>query len=249
MALCISDFWVWFDNKIILKDINLQFKENTVSAIVGPSGCGKTTLLRSINRTAELERGFRCNGEIVLNSCDIYRNKDAGSIRRRIGLVFQQPVALHMSIMENVLFGVKYYGENKTRFQEINERCLRRVALWDEVKDKLKSPAWELSGGQLQRLSIARAISVRPEVLLLDEPCSSLDPASTKMIESLLIDLAQELTIIIVTHNLSQAQRISQETVFVMDGQVIENGPTEMMFLNPDKDETRDYFCSPSINH
>ncbi|MDD3364850.1 MAG: phosphate ABC transporter ATP-binding protein [Syntrophomonas sp.] len=243
MTLGLNNFYVSYNNKLILQDINLAFQEKTVSAIVGPSGCGKTTLLRSINRTAELESGFRCNGEIMLYSVNIYQTKDVGSIRRRIGLVFQQPVALPMSITENVIFGVRYCGEkNKNCLQEINEQCLRRVALWNEVKDKLKRPARELSGGQLQRLSIARAIAVRPDVLLLDEPCSSLDPASTHMIEDLLVDLAQELTIIIVTHNLIQAKRIAQETVFMLDGQVVEKGPTEIMFSNPDKNETRDYF-------
>ncbi len=243
MTFRINNFYAWFNNKLILEDINLAFKEKMVTAIVGPSGCGKTTLLRGINRTAELEKGFRYSGEIMLNGVNVYQIRDVGSIRRRIGLVFQQPVALPMSIMENVLFGVRYYGEkNKNCLQEINEQYLRKAALWNEVKDKLKRPARELSGGQLQRLSIARAIAVRPDVLLLDEPCSSLDPKSTHMIEDLLVDLAQELTIIIVTHNLIQAKRIAEETVFMLNGQVVENGPTEIMFSNPDKNETRDYF-------
>ncbi len=243
MSLYIRNFSVWFNNSSILKEINLEFKKQVISAIVGPSGCGKTTLLKSINRTAELEKGFRYSGKILLANKDIYENNDAAGMRRKIGLVFQTPVALPMSIKENVLFGPRYYGKkNKKQLNEISEQCLRKAGLWEEVKDKLNRPAGELSGGQKQRLSIARVLAVEPEVLLLDEPCSSLDPTSTRLIEELLLELSGQLTIVLVTHNLFQAKRVAHETVFMMDGRVVENGPTKILFSNPERDETQAFF-------
>lgn len=242
MSLVVEKFNAWYGKRQILKNIDLEFKRNCISAIVGPSGCGKTTLLRSINRTAELDKAFRCSGRILLAGTDIYASKDAAGIRRQVGLVFQTPVALPLSIKENVLFGPRYYGASKKQLSFIVEKCLLQAGLWDEVKDKLDEPAAKLSGGQKQRLAIARTLAVEPDVLLLDEPCSNLDPASTQIIEKLLVDLSAKLTIVIVTHNLFQAKRVAQETVFMADGQVVEYGTTEAMFNQPRKEATRAFF-------
>lgn len=242
MSLIIENFNAWYGKSQILKDISLEFKKNCISAIVGPSGCGKTTLLRSINRTAELDKAFKCSGQILLAGADIYAGKDAAGIRRQVGLVFQTPVALPLSIMENVLFGPRYYGASNKQLPVIVEKCLSQAGLWDEVKDKLNKPAAELSGGQKQRLAIARTLAVEPEVLLLDEPCSNLDPASTLLIEKLLVGLSAQLTIVIVTHNLFQAKRVAQETIFIADGQVVEYGTTEAMFNHPHREETKAFF-------
>lgn len=242
MSLLIENFSAWYGQSQILKDIGLEFKENCISAIVGPSGCGKTTLLRSINRTAELDKAFKCSGQILLAGADIYAGKNAAGIRRQVGLVFQTPVALPLSIKENVLFGPRYYGAGKNQLAAILEKCLFQAGLWDEVKDKLDKPAAELSGGQKQRLAIARMLAVEPEVLLLDEPCSNLDPASTLLIEQLLVNLSAQLTIAIVTHNLFQAKRVAQETVFIAEGQVVECGATGDMFNHPHREKTRAFF-------
>lgn len=243
MPVSIKDFSAFYHKDLIVDNINLELKDNTVTAVVGPSGCGKTTLLRSINRTAELNPGFSCKGKILLNDEDIYRERDVSSIRRRIGLVFQTPVALPLSIKENVLFGPRYYGEkDKKKLDDMVENYLRKAALWDEVKDKLNRPARELSGGQKQRLAIARLLAVEPEVILLDEPCSSLDPASTAIIEELLVNLSQKLCIVIVTHNLFQARRIAKETVFMLGGKIVEKGDTLKMFTSPDNEMTWKYF-------
>ena len=242
MSLQIENLQVRFGSSQILKDIQLSFNERKLYAIIGPSGCGKTTLLKSLNRTLELEKGYLISGKVKLYGEDIYEHRDTSLIRQRIGLVFQTPVALPLSIKENVLFGVRYFGErNKTKLNEICEKCLRQAGLWEEVKDKLNSPAKELSGGQIQRLSIARELAVSPEVLLLDEPCSNLDPAATQMIEELLKGLAKQLTIILVTHNLFQAKRVADVTTFLLNGQVVEVGETETLFLNPQKQETKDF--------
>ena len=242
MSLQIENLQVRFGSSQILKDIQLSFNERKLYAIIGPSGCGKTTLLKSLNRTLELEKGYLISGKVKLYGEDIYEHRDTSLIRQRIGLVFQTPVALPLSIKENVLFGVRYFGErNKTKLYEICEKCLRQAGLWEEVKDKLNSPAKELSGGQIQRLSIARELAVSPEVLLLDEPCSNLDPAATQMIEELLKGLAKQLTIILVTHNLFQAKRVADVTTFLLNGQVVEVGETETLFLNPQKQETKDF--------
>lgn len=242
MSLQIENLQVKFGSSQILNNINLSFSDQKLHAIIGPSGCGKTTLLKSLNRTLELEKGYLVTGQVKLSGENIYHHKDTSSIRKRIGLVFQTPVALPLSIKENVLFGVRYFGErNKTKLNEICESCLRQAGLWEEVKDKLNDPARELSGGQIQRLSIARVLAVSPEILLLDEPCSNLDPSATKIIEELLKKLAKQLTIILVTHNLFQAKRIAEVTTFLMNGQVIEVGETETLFANPKKQETRDF--------
>jgi phosphate transport system ATP-binding protein len=243
MSIGVRNLNVWYGTTQILNDINLDFKMRTVTAIVGPSGCGKTTLLRSINRTAEIERNYRYSGDITLENESICQQKNVETIRRRIGMVLQTPVALPLSIKENVIFGTRYYG-GKSKFQldEIVEKCLKQAGLWSEVKDKLNQPAKELSGGQKQRLSIARVLAVEPEVLLLDEPCSSLDPASTQIIEGLLVDLAKQLTVILVTHNLFQAKRVAAETILMMAGRVIEQGTTGELFGQPKQPETAAFF-------
>jgi phosphate transport system ATP-binding protein len=215
---------------------------NAITAIVGPSGCGKTTLLRSINRTAEIEKSFTCQGDIRVLGQSIKNVRNISNVRRQIGMVYQTPVALPLGIKENILFGPRYYGvKNRTELDYIVEKCLRQAALWDEAKDRLMQPAHQLSGGQKQRLAIARALAVEPAVLLLDEPCSSLDPASTSLIEELLNELAAELSIIIVTHNLFQARRIAAETVFMLDGQIIEKAPTNALFTSPNNEKTRGF--------
>ncbi|NLB88051.1 MAG: phosphate ABC transporter ATP-binding protein [Syntrophomonadaceae bacterium] len=241
-AVEIRNFSTAYGDKKVLKNINIKLDSNSITAIIGPSGCGKTTLLRSINRTAELEKGFKSTGDIIVLGQPIYKTKNVSLIRRQVGMVYQTPVALPLSIKENVLFGPKYYGMYKqAEMNSIVEDCLQKTALWDEVKDRLDKPAAQLSGGQKQRLAIARALAVKPQVLLLDEPCSSLDPASTGMIEELLVNLAQELTIIIVTHNLFQARRIANKTIFILNGEIVETGNTEDLFTNPIKGETKGF--------
>lgn len=236
------DFNTFYGPKAILQNINVEFASNSITAIIGPSGCGKTTLLRSINRTAEMEIGFKSQGDIKVLGKSIKEYKNVSLLRRRVGMVYQIPVALPLSIRANVLFGPKYYGVKRhSDLEAITEKCLRQVALWDEVKDRLKRPAAQLSGGQKQRLAIARALAVEPQVLLLDEPCSSLDPASTGLIEELLTQLAEGLCIIIVTHNLFQARRISNETAFILDGQLIEKAPTKKLFESPDSPKTQGF--------
>jgi phosphate transport system ATP-binding protein len=242
-AVELLDFSTSYGSKAVLKNVNIGFESKAISAIVGPSGCGKTTLLRSINRTAELEKGFSSHGEIRVFGQSILAIKNVSAVRRQIGMVYQTPVALPLSIEENVAFGPRYYGvKNRPERKAIVENCLHQVALWDEVKDRLKQPASELSGGQKQRLAIARALAVEPQVLLLDEPCSSLDPASTALIEELLNKLVTKLCIIIVTHNLFQARRVADETVFMLDGQVVEKGPTGKLFTSPSNKKTQSFF-------
>lgn len=242
-TVSINKFSTWYSKQAILKGIDLELSSQSITAIVGPSGCGKTTLLRSINRTAEIEKGFSCEGEIQVFGRPIYQSRDVSAVRRKVGMVYQTPVALPLSIKENILFGPRYYG-TADRFEQdqIVEECLQRVALWDEVKDRLNRSAAQLSGGQKQRLAIARVLAVNPQVLLLDEPCSSLDPSSTRLIEELLTQLAQELCIIIVTHNLFQARRIARETVFMLNGEVVEQGLTDLLFTAAKREETRSFF-------
>ncbi|TEB15879.1 Phosphate import ATP-binding protein PstB 3 [Pelotomaculum sp. FP] len=242
MVVKVENWNVFFGKSHVLKDITLEFRGCGIFAVIGPSGCGKTTLLKSINRTAELDSGFNYSGAVLLEGENIYQKNNIASIRRRVGMVFQTPVALPMSVKENVLFGPRYFGEkNKQKLSEICERSLRHAGLWEEVVDKLNRPAGELSGGQKQRLSIARALAVDPEVLLLDEPCSSLDPASSMLIERLLTQLSCTLTIVLVTHNLFQAKRIADETVLMMAGKIVEYGPSGQFFSKPLRQETVDF--------
>ncbi|MFN4197267.1 MAG: phosphate ABC transporter ATP-binding protein PstB [Caldimicrobium sp.] len=226
-----------------LKNINLQILKNKVTALIGPSGCGKTTLLRCLNRIHDLYPGNRYEGEIIFKGRNILAKEiDLIELRSKIGMVFQKPTPFPMSIFDNVAYGLRLKGlKNKTELKDRVEKALREAALWEEVKDKLNQSALSLSGGQQQRLCIARAIAVEPEVLLFDEPTSALDPISTGKIEDLIIQLKSKITIVIVTHNMQQAARISDFTAFMYLGELIEVGPTEKIFTNPEKKLTEDY--------
>ena len=225
-----------------LKSIDLQFPENQVTALIGPSGCGKSTLLKSLNRMNDLVEGCRIEGEITLDGEDAYRSIDVNNLRRRVGMVFQQPNPFPMSVYDNVAFGPRTHGiKNRARLDEIVEKSLRGAAIWDEVKDRLKKNALGLSGGQQQRLCIARALAVEPEVLLMDEPTSALDPISTSKIEELAMQLKEQYTIVIVTHNMQQAVRISDRTAFFLLGELVECGDTQQLFSQPQDKRTEDY--------
>lgn len=241
--LKISNLNVWFGEKRILSDISHEFEENTVTGIIGPSGGGKTSVLRSINRMNDSIGIYRIEGKIEFNEKDIYR-KDipVHHLRRQVGMIFQKPCVFPKSIYGNMIFGLKNLKiKNKSEFPRIVEDTLKSAHLWDEVKDRLSEKAQTLSMGQQQRLCIARALTVEPTVLMMDEPTSSLDPKSTKAIEKLIAELKEKLTLIVVTHNVEQAKRISDEVIFLFDGKIIEEGKKEEIFNNPKKDETREY--------
>jgi phosphate transport system ATP-binding protein len=224
-----------------LHNINLEFATNRVTALIGPSGCGKSTFLRNLNRINETLRDTRLEGEITLDGQNIL-DKDVTEIRRRIGMVFQRPNPFPKSIFENIIYGPKINGMlRRQSANDLVEKSLRRAALWDEVKDKLHESAYALSGGQQQRLCIARALAVDPEVLLLDEPCSALDPIATAKIEDLLVSIKEQCTIVIVTHNMQQAARVADTTGFFLLGKLIEHDKTDVIFKNPSKKETEDY--------
>jgi phosphate transport system ATP-binding protein len=224
-----------------LHDISLDFESNKVTALIGPSGCGKSTFLRNLNRINETLRDTRIEGEITLDGESIFA-QDVTQIRRRIGMVFQRPNPFPKSIFDNIIYGPRINGMlRNSSAAEYVEKSLRRAALWDEVKDKLHESAYALSGGQQQRLCIARALAVDPEVLLLDEPCSALDPIATAKIEDLLVGLKQQCTIVIVTHNMQQAARVADTTGFFLLGKLIEHDKTDVIFKNPSKQETEDY--------
>ena len=234
----------WFFEKKALKDINLDVRDNTVTALIGPSGCGKTTLIRSLNRMNEMTLGARVEGKVYLDGTDIYaRGTDPVLIKRRIGMVFQKPNPFPtMTIYDNVAAGLKLNGiRDKKLLNEIVEESLKGAALWDEVKSELGKPGISLSGGQQQRLCIARALAMQPEVLLMDEPTSALDPIASSKIEELIHELKRELTIIIVTHNMQQAARVSDYTAFMYLGELIEYANTKQIFENPDKELTERY--------
>ncbi len=238
------DLSVDYGNGRGVRGVSLEFEDRKVNALIGPSGCGKTTFLRALNRMHDLMRGVKVTGQALLDGDDIYApGVDPVSVRRRIGMVFQKPTPFPtMSIFDNVVAGLRLVGErDRDKLSEVAERSLRQAALWDEVADRLRSPASRLSGGQQQRLSIARALAVEPDVLLMDEPTSSLDPAATRRIEELVGELKRDVTIIIVTHNMQQAARISDVTSFFLDGEVIESGATDMMFTNPTDERTEQY--------
>jgi phosphate transport system ATP-binding protein len=226
-----------------LYDVNLQFKRNAVTALMGPSGCGKSTLLRALNRIYALYPGQRADGEVLLDGANILdKGVDLARLRSQVGMVFQQPTPFPMSIYDNVAFGVRLYEKlSKRELDERVEQSLRRAALWDEVKDKLNGPGQGLSGGQQQRLCVARGVAVKPEVLLLDEPASALDPISTAKLEETIVELKADITIVIVTHNLQQAARISDNAAFMYLGRVIEFSGTERLFNNPRSTRTADY--------
>lgn len=236
----VNDLKVSYDNKLILKDLSMSFMKNKITAIIGPSGCGKSTFLMALNLMLE-EQGGSYSGEILFKDKDIREyNKD--NIRKMIGMVFQKPTPFPLSIYKNMIYAPVYYGiKDKKELQNIVEYNLRKVGLFEEMNNELNMSAMKLSGGQQQRLSIARALTVEPEVLLLDEPCSSLDIKNTAIIEEMLLKLSKEYTIIIVTHNLSQARRISDYTAFILNGELIEYGKTEEMFSNPKNKMTKEY--------
>ncbi len=225
-----------------LKNVNLAIREKEITAFIGPSGCGKSTLLKSINRMNDLVEGCRIDGEILLDGVNIYRDMEPSLLRRRVGMVFQKPNPFPMSIYDNIAFGPRTHGiRSKAKLDDIIERSLRNAAIWDELKDRLKKDALGLSGGQQQRLCIARALAVEPEVLLMDEPTSALDPISTSKIEDLALQLKQNYTIVMVTHNMQQAARISDRTAFFLLGEVIEYGETQKLFSIPQDKRTEDY--------
>lgn len=232
----------YYGKELVLKNINIQIYKNRVTALIGPSGCGKTTFLRCLNRMHDLYVGNRYEGEIIFEGKNIL-NKDIDLIelRAKIGMVFQKPTPFPMSIFDNVAYGLRLKGVKGSELKDRVEEALRDAALWDEVKDRLKESALSLSGGQQQRLCIARAIAVEPKVLLFDEPTSALDPISTAKIEDLIVELKKKITIVIVTHNMQQAARTSDYTAFMYLGELIEFGPTEKIFTNPEKKLTEDY--------
>jgi len=241
-ALKVRELKAGYGRGDILKSVNMDILENQITAIIGPSGCGKSTLIRCMNRMHEVYAGATCSGSIQLGDQDIFE-MDPVLLRRRVGMVFQRPNPFPtMTIYENVVSGLVLNGlKDKALLMEVAETSLAQAALWDEVKDKLNQPALNLSGGQQQRLCIARALAVRPAVLLLDEPCSALDPIATARIEELIMELKRNLTIVIVTHNMQQASRVSDSTAFMLLGELVEYGETEKLFTNPQDSRTKDY--------
>ncbi|MFB9888052.1 phosphate ABC transporter ATP-binding protein PstB [Balneatrix alpica] len=242
-ALTVNDLKLFYGDKEALHGINMMIPKNRVTAFIGPSGCGKSTLLRCFNRMNDLVDGCRIHGQILLDGQNIYERKvEVAELRRRVGMVFQKPNPFPKSIYENVAYGLRIQGINKKRvLDETVEWALKSAALWEEVKDRLHESALGLSGGQQQRLVIARTIAVKPEVLLLDEPASALDPISTLKIEELIHELKDRFTIVIVTHNMQQAARVSDYTAFMYMGDLVEYGPTDTLFTNPSQKKTEDY--------
>ncbi len=238
-----TDVDIYYGSFHAIKNANLKMMENTVTALIGPSGCGKSTFLRSLNRMHDLTPGARVTGEILLDGTNIYgADADPVVIRHRIGMVFQRPNPFPKTIFENVVYGPKIHGEtNQTKLREICERSLRQAALWEEVKDRLDRSALDLSGGQQQRLCIARVLAVNPEVILMDEPASALDPIATSKIEDLIGELKSDYTVVIVTHSMQQAARISDNTAFFHLGEIVEVGTTNQIFTKPREKRTEDY--------
>ncbi|SFD98257.1 phosphate ABC transporter ATP-binding protein, PhoT family (TC 3.A.1.7.1) [Sharpea azabuensis] len=234
---------LWYGEKHALKDTNLEIEENKITAFIGPSGCGKSTFLKTLNRMQDYVKGVRIEGHITLDGEDIFgKDVDPTLLRKKVGMVFQQPNPFPMSVYDNVAYGPRIHGiKNKKKLDEIVEKSLKSAALYDEIKDRLHSSALGLSGGQQQRLCIARTLAVEPEVILLDEPTSALDPISTSKIEDLLMELKNQYTIVIVTHNMQQASRIADKTAFFLHGEIIEYGDTEKIFSFPEDKRTEDY--------
>ena len=225
-----------------LKDVNLDINAKEITAFIGPSGCGKSTFLKTLNRMNDLVEGCKITGDVRLDGENIYSGMDVSQLRKRVGMVFQKPNPFPMSIYDNIAYGPRTHGiHNKAKLNEIVETSLRQAAIWDEVKDRLNKSALGMSGGQQQRLCIARALAVQPEVILMDEPTSALDPISTSKIEDLVIELKKDYTIIMVTHNMQQATRVSDKTVFFLLGEIIESGDTEKLFSVPTDKRTEDY--------
>ncbi|PJI06657.1 MULTISPECIES: phosphate ABC transporter ATP-binding protein PstB [Clostridium] len=237
-----KDLNLYYGSVQALKKINLDFQPNTVTALIGPSGCGKSTFLRTINRMNDLISIVKIDGDVLFEGKNVYKDYDAIELRKRVGMVFQKPNPFPMSIYDNVAYGPRIHGiKSRSKLDEIVEMSLKGSALWEEVKDRLKKNALGLSGGQQQRLCIARTLAVEPEVLLMDEPTSALDPISTLKIEELMDELKHKYTVIIVTHNMQQAGRISDNTAFFLNGEVVEDGKTEDIFYKPKDKRTEDY--------
>ena len=241
--LTVNNLCLWYGNTKALENININIPEKSITALIGPSGCGKSTFLKTLNRMNDLIPGVKIEGEVCYNGNDIYgKDVDVNELRRNIGMVFQKPNPFPMSIYDNVAYGPRTHGiTNKAELDEIVERSLKDAAIWDEVKDRLKKNALGLSGGQQQRLCIARALAVEPDILLMDEPTSALDPISTSKIEELCTQLKEKYTIVIVTHNMQQAVRISDYTAFFLLGDLVEFSETEKMFSQPEDKRTEDY--------
>lgn len=232
----------YYGDQPVLKDINLSIPRNAITALIGPSGCGKTTFLRTLNRMNDHVAGFRATGRVLIDGHDAYGpNVNPMMLRRRIGMVFQRPNPFPLSIIGNVMWGLKGHKLSRKEQRERAEESLRQAGLWDEVKDRLNQPAYQLSGGQKQRLCIARALAVRPEVLLMDEPTSALDPISAAKIEELMVELKKHLTIVLVSHNMHQAARVSDRCAFFLLGQLVEFGPTARVFERPKDERTQAY--------
>ena len=233
---------LYYGEKQALKDINIDIPHNEITALIGPSGCGKSTFLRTLNRMNDLIEGVKIEGEILFEGKDAYRAYDVAQLRKRVGMVFQKPNPVPMSIYDNIAYGPRTHGiKKRAELDEIVERSLKGAALWDEVHDRLKTSAMGLSGGQQQRLCIARLLAVEPEVLLMDEPTSALDPISTSRIEDLMGELKEKYTIVIVTHNMQQAGRISDKTAFFLHGEIVEYDTTDQIFSKPADKRTEDY--------
>lgn len=243
IKISIRDLNLYYKEFHALKGISMEIPEHQITAFIGPSGCGKSTCIKTLNRMNDLVEGCRIEGEICIDGEDIYHpDTDVTLLRRRAGMVFQKPNPFPMSVYDNIAYGPRVHGiQKRSQLDEIVEKSLREAALWDEVKDRLKKPALGLSGGQHQRLCIARALAVEPEILLMDEPTSALDPISTTKIEDLMADLKQKYTIVIVTHNMQQAARISDRTAFFLLGELVEYGETAVMFSMPHDKRTEDY--------
>lgn len=238
----VKDLDLYYGNFQALKKINMEIHKGKITAFIGPSGCGKSTFLKTINRMNDLIEGVKITGSITMDGVDIYKDMDAIQLRTRVGMVFQQPNPFPMSIYDNVAYGPRIHGiKKKSVLDEIVERSLKQAAIWEEVKDKLKKSALAVSGGQQQRICIARTLAIEPEVILMDEPTSALDPISTLKIEDLATELKQHYSIIIVTHNMQQAGRISDKTAFFLTGEVVEYGDTEQIFNKPRNKKTEDY--------
>lgn len=238
----VSNLDLYYSDFKALKNTNIKIPQNEITAFIGPSGCGKSTLLKSLNRMNDLVEGCRIDGQVLLDGEDIYGKMDVNLLRKRVGMVFQKPNPFPMSIYDNIAYGPRTHGiRSKSKLDDIVEKSLRDAAIWEETKNRLKSNALGMSGGQQQRLCIARALAVQPEVLLMDEPTSALDPISTSKIEELAMELKKEYTIVMVTHNMQQAARISDKTAFFLLGEIVEFGETEQLFSMPKDKRTEDY--------
>ena len=242
--ISVKDMCLWYGDYKALNNVNIEIPEKNISAFIGPSGCGKSTFLKTLNRMNDLTSGVKISGDIRYEGTDIFSKEvDINHLRKEIGMVFQKPNPFPMSIYDNVAYGPRTHGiTNKVKLDEIVERALRDVSIWDEVKDRLKKNALGMSGGQQQRLCIARALAVQPKILLMDEPTSALDPISTSRIEELVMELKEKYTIVMVTHNMQQAVRVSDYTAFFLLGELVEFGKTDEIFSQPQDKRTEDYF-------